>query len=200
MVRVAAGAGGLPLGVEVSLLEVGVGAAGAMLAALVGAMVGGWLTRLSAEASAKATARHTAQHSLARLYVLLWPPTRHVEFLAGVEALDADLVVAGVSPELRAALVRVATECWQDAAGDGAAPPGQEPAIATRLLGAYRRVRDAILVELGSGGRRDRVRARAVLDHVEEVVTESARDRESRPAAGSPAPVAGPQPLTGIRE
>jgi hypothetical protein len=159
-----------------------VGVAGNLMAALLGAALGWWLAQRSLAARARHEARAAARHSLARLFPLLWPPTRYAEFLAGLDTIDADLLVAGVSPKLRAALTLVANECWTDGAAsvdDGRGEPG----ISTKLLLAFRTVRHALLLELAAGGGRGAAaRATAVLEHVDRLIAEDRDDRGRRPA------------------
>jgi len=159
-----------------------VGVAGNLTAAVLGAAVGWWLAQRSSGARARHEARAAARRSLAGLFPLVWPPTRYAEFMAGLDTIDADLMVAGVSPKLRAALTLVARECWTD----GAATVEQrrpEPGISTKPLLALRIVRDAVLLELALGrGRGAASRAAAVLERVDRLIAENRADRGRRPA------------------
>jgi hypothetical protein len=158
------------------------GLAGNLAAALFGAAVGWWLAERSSGARARQEARVAARHSLARLYPLVWPPTGYAEFMAGLDTIDADLLVARVSPQLRAALTLVASECWTDGAvSSGEGRP--EPGISTKLLLAFRVVRNTVLLELATGrGRGAASRAAAVLQRVDRLIAEDRADRGRRPA------------------
>ena len=160
------GSGGLT-----SLVEGGV-------TALAGTALGWWLADRSAVARARSDARAAARQALAKLHQLVWPPTRYPDFLSGLDALDAELLVARVSPGLRAAVSLVATECW----ADGAEARGQPaPGISTELLVAFRLVRNAILAELAAGRRRrSSERATAVFEEVERLVRADRADRGLR--------------------
>jgi hypothetical protein len=130
----------------------------------------------------RAEARSAARHALARLYLLVWPPTRYAEFMAGLDELDADLLVARVSPTLRAALSLIATECWTDGA-EMNDDQDSEPGISTRLLVGFRMVRNAVLLELASGRTRGgRQRAREVFDHLDRLIAADRADRGRRTA------------------
>jgi len=157
-----------------------IGVAGNLAAALLGAAVAWWLAQHSSGARARHEAKAAARRSLAGLYRFVWPPTRYAEFMAGLETIDADLQVAGVSPKLRAALTLVAGECWTD--GAASADEGRpEPGISTKLLLAFRIVRDAVLLELALGrGRRGLSRAAAVLERVHRLIAENRADRACR--------------------
>jgi hypothetical protein len=168
-----------------------VGLAGNLAAALLGATAGWWLAQRSSGARARHEARAAARHSLAHLFLLVWPPTRYAEFLAGLDTIDADLLVGGVSPKLRAALTLVASECWTDGAAS-VAEGRPEPGISTRLLLAFRIARNAVLLELALGrGRGAGSRAAAVLERVDRLIAEDRADRGRRSAvlvaADSPA-------------
>jgi len=165
----------------IDLTPGGVAIAEAFVSAVLGTLLGWWLATHTSRRTARASARAQARRSLAGFYVHLWPPTRYSELMASLDGVDADLLVARVSPQLRAALAMVATECWQDAAaslrGDRS-----EPAISTKLLVAYRTVRSAILLELAVGrDRRSRARATAVLERASRLVEDNAADRGRRP-------------------
>lgn len=153
---------------------------GAMLAAIVGALLGGWLSHYSTMSTTRAKARTVARHHLAELYMLLWPPTRFAQLHGELEAIDADLQAARVAPELRAALSRVAIECWND--GSIRARSSDDPGISTKLLEAYRQVRTAILLQLLPRGRRNRDQRRidALLVRVEDLIAENMTDRSTR--------------------
>jgi hypothetical protein len=147
--------------------------------ALAGTALGWWLADRSAMARARADARAAARQALARLHQLVWPPTRYPEFLTGLDALDAELLVARVSPGLRAAVSLVASECW----ADGAEARGQPaPGISTELLVAFRLVRNGILSELAAGRRRRGAaeRANAIFEEVEMLVRADREDRGRR--------------------
>jgi hypothetical protein len=156
--------------------------AGAMASAVLGALLGWWLAQRSSAARLRAEARSAARHALARLYLLVWPPTRYAEFMAGLDELDADLLVARVSPTLRAALSLIATECWTDGA-EMNDDQDSEPGISTRLLVGFRMVRNAVLLELASGRTRGgRQRAREVFDHLDRLIAADRADRGRRTA------------------
>jgi hypothetical protein len=162
--------------------ERAVGVAGNLAAAVLGAVVGWWLAQHSSGARGRTEARSAARHSLAELVLLVWPPTRYAEFMAGLDTIDADLQVAGVSPRLRAALWLVASECWTNGASsvDDGRP---EPGISTKLLLAFRVVRNAVLLELAPGRNRGAAsRAAAVLERVNRLIAENRADWERRPA------------------
>jgi hypothetical protein len=157
--------------------------AGALVSAVVGVVLGWWLGHRSAAARLQAEARSTARHALARLYLLVWPPTRYAEFMAGLDELDADLLVARVSPPLRAALSLIATECWADGA-EAADDEQPEQGISTQLLVGFRMVRNAVLLELaGSRTRGAHRHATEVFDNVNRLAAADRADRGRRTPA-----------------
>jgi hypothetical protein len=170
----------LVLGQLHTLQERGVTVVVGAVGAVCGALSGAWVTHRFAVEKTLSEARTAARLSLARLYVLIWPPSRYAVLVAALDELEGDLAEAGVPLRLQAAIVEIAVACWAD--GAASIPvDGPSGGIATKLLQAYRLVRTTVLLELSPRKRRRRAEFQDnVLRRVERLVAETREDRSRR--------------------